>query len=265
MPKFPKPQSNRSSLYLFGVVRTDDATPEDFEGIEGITEGTSVRLLSCGTLTALVSATTDGMLHPEAIKESMKDSDWLKTHVRRHADVLAETQSIQTVIPLRFGCVMPNPSEIKKFVDAREDTLLDALTRLHNRSEFSVRVHFDNESLTDADDDLKGVPSGVADFLRQAAADVEHAPSPDGIADRIHSHLSRFAGEAMRNPVGGMEMILNATYLITMASEEDFRTEVRKLSSEFHALGIRIEVSGPWPPYHFVDIDFGDGMASEAV
>ena len=265
MPKFPKPASNRSSLYLFGVVRTDDAMAEDFEGIDGITEGTSVRLLSCGTLTALVSATTDAMLHPEAIKESMTDSAWLKTHVRRHADVLAEAQSIQTVIPLRFGCVLPNPSEIKKFVDARQDTLMDALSRLHNRSEFSVRVRFENESPAGADDDLKGVPSGVAEFLRQAAADVEHAPSPDGIADRIHSHLSRFAGEAMRSPVEGTDMILNATYLIVMASEEDFRTEVRKLSSEFHALGIRIEVSGPWPPYHFVDIDFGGGMEGEEV
>jgi len=257
MPSFPKRESTKTALYLFGVVRTEDAQAEDFEGIEGISDGTAVRLLSCGHLTALVSATSDAGFQPDAIKESMKDADWLKAHVRRHADVLAEAQAIQTVIPLRFGCVMPNPSEIKKFVDAREEVLSDALTRLHNRSEFSVRVRFDDEG--EADDDLKGVPSGVADFLRKAAADVEHAPSPDGIADRIHGHLSRFAGEAMRNAVTDTSLILNATYLITMASEEEFRTEVRKLSSEFHALGIRIEVSGPWPPYHFVDIDFGGG------
>lgn len=262
MPSFPKRESAKTALYLFGVVRTEDAQAEDFEGIEGISDGTAVRLLSCGHLTALVSATSDAGFQPEAIKESMKDADWLKAHVRRHADVLAEAQAIQTVIPLRFGCVMPNPSEIKKFVDAREEVLSDALTRLHNRSEFSVRVRFDDEGETD--DDLKGVPSGVADFLRKAAADVEHAPSPDGIADRIHGHLSRFAGEAMRNAVTDTSLILNATYLITMASEEEFRTEVRKLSSEFHALGIRIEVSGPWPPYHFVDIDFG-GSSAEAM
>lgn len=263
MPSFPKKEAKRSALYLFGVVRTEDARPEEFEGIEGITEGSFVRLLSCGTLTALVSSTPDARVQPDTIKESMSDSDWLKAHVRRHADVLAEAQTIQTVIPLRFGCVMPNPSEIKKFVDAREESLMDALTRLRNRSEFSVRVRFDDGQ--EGSDDLKGVPSGVADFLRQAAADVEHAPSPDGIADRIHSHLARFAGEAMRDAVDGTEMILNATYLITMASEDDFRMEVRKLSSEFHALGIRIEVSGPWPPYHFVNIDFGGGQEEEVA
>ena len=62
-----------------------------------------------------------------------------------------------------------------------------------------------------------------------------------------------------RSVISDDEMMLNATYLIAVASEESFREEVRKLSGEFHALGIRIEVSGPWPPYHFVDIDFGSG------
>lgn len=260
LPKFPKPSNSRSALYVFGVVRTDDASPDDFEGIEGITEDSSVRMLSCGALTALVSATSDPLFSPGAIKDSMSDSEWLKAHVRRHADVLAEAQNVQTVIPLRFGCVLPNPSEVKKFVDAREETLLDALTRLRNRSEFSVRVHFESEA--QGSDELSGVPAGVADFLRKAASDVEHAPDADGVADRIHSHLSRFAGEAMRNPVLDADLLLNATYLITMASEEDFRAEVRKLSSEFQALGIQIEVSGPWPPYHFVDVDFGGDHAS---
>lgn len=261
MPKFPKPNASRSALYVFGVVRTDDASPEDFEGIEGITADSTVRMLSCGALTALVSATSDPMFAPDAIKESMADSEWLKAHVRRHADVLAEAQNVQTVIPLRFGCVMPNPSEVKKFIDAREEGLLDALTRLRNRSEFSIRVRFESEA--HGSDDLAGVPAGVADFLRKAASDHEHAPNADGIADRIHGHLSRFAGESMRNPVMDAEMILNATYLITMASEEEFRAEVRKLSGEFSALGIQIEVSGPWPPYHFVDVDFGGDLVAE--
>ena len=260
MPKFPKHNASRSSLYVFGVVRTDDASPDDFEGIEGITDDSTVRMLSCGTLTALVSSTSDPKFSPETIKSSMSDSEWLKTHVRRHADVLSEAQNVQTVIPLRFGCVMPNPSEVKKFIDARAETLLDALTRLRNRSEFSVRVRFESEGAVS--DDLAGIPAGVAEFLREAASDMDHAPNAEGIADRIHGHLARFAGEAMRNPVLEADMILNATFLITTASEEDFREEARRLSREFQALGIQIEVSGPWPPYHFVDVDFGDDLVS---
>ena len=169
-------------------------------------------------------------------------------------------QNVQTVIPLRFGCVMPNPSEVKKFIDARAETLLDALTRLRNRSEFSVRVRFESEGAVS--DDLAGIPAGVAEFLREVASDMDHAPNAEGIADRIHGHLARFAGEAMRNPVLEADMILNATFLITTASEEDFREEVRRLSRESQALGIQIEVSGPWPPYHFVDVDFGDDLVS---
>ena len=197
----------------------------------------------------------------DAMQQSMRDADWLKDHVRRHADVLAEAQAVQTVIPMRFGCVFSNPTEVKAFVVEREERLQEALERLHNRSEFSVRVRFEGQG---ADSELEGVPAGVANFLRKAARDVEHAPRPDGIADRIHAHLSRFAGEAMRNLPLEADLMMHATYLVTVASEDDFREEIRKLSGEFHALGIRIEVSGPWPPYHFVDIDF-DGREGEAT
>jgi len=31
------------------------------------------------------------------------------------------------------------------------------------------------------------------------------------------------------------------------------------------AQGIRIEVSGPWPPYHFVDIDFDGDAGREKI
>lgn len=263
-PKFPTPGSRSLTLYVFGIVRAEQADPEALAGIEGITSESDIKLLSCGNLTALVSPVQDVRFRPDAMKQSMSDADWLKEHVRRHADVLAEAQSVQTVIPMRFGCVFSNPAEVKAFVEQREATFAEALDRLHNRSEFSVRVRFEGSA---ADSELEGVPAGVADFLRQAARDVDHSPRPDGIADRIHSHLSRFAGEAVRITPLESDLMLHATYLVTVASENEFREEVRKLSGEFHALGIQIEVSGPWPPYHFVDMDYDDlegGAAAEA-
>lgn len=261
VPKFPAPGSRSLTLYVFGIVRTELADPDAFAGIEGITPDGEIKLLSCGALTALVSPVQDPRFTPDAMQQSMREADWLKDHVRRHADVLAEAQAVQTVIPMRFGCVFSNPTEVKAFVVEREERLQEALELLHNRSELSVRVRFEGQG---ADSELEGVPAGVADFLRQAARDVEHAPRPDGIADRIHSHLSRFAGEAMRNLPLEADLMMHATYLVTVASEDDFREDIRKLSGEFHALGIRIEVSGPWPPYHFVDIDF-DGRGGEAI
>ena len=254
-PKFPTPGTRTMTLYVFGIIQTEQADPESFAGIEGITPESEIKLLSCGNLTALVSPVQDPHFKPDVMRTSMSDSSWLKDHVRRHADVLAEAQAVQTVIPMRFGCVFSNPSEVKAFVQQREEKLEEALDRLHNRSEFSVRVRFEGHG---ADAELEGVPAGVADFLKQAARDVEHAPRPDGIADRIHAHLSRFAGKAVRNTLLDAELMMHATYLVTVAGEDEFRGEIRKLSSEFHALGIRIEVSGPWPPYHFVDIDFDD-------
>lgn len=264
-PKFPKPGINTTTLYVYGVISTEAADSESFYGIEGIHADSEVKLLACGSLTALVSPIGNQKFSPKVIRESMKDTDWLKSHVRRHADVLAEAQAVQTVIPMRFGCVFSNPREIMQFIDSRKDALQEALVRLHNRSEFSVSVRIDGSSVNTVPNDLEGVPSGVADFLRAAAGEKPAAAELEATATKIHAHLARYAGESMRNPNTEAEMLLNATHLVTIASEEEFKHAVKTLSAEYDAQGIRIEVSGPWPPYHFVDIDFDGDAGREKI
>lgn len=44
-------------------------------------------------------------------------------------------------------------------------------------------------------------------------------------------------------------MVLNGTYLVDDDRTDEFRSEVEELGSQFS--GIRLETSGPWPPYSF--------------
>ena len=59
--------------------------------------------------------------------------------------------------------------------------------------------------------------------------------------------------------------ILNATYLVPISGKLQFKMQTTKIATEFEAFGIQIEVSGPWPPYHFIDIDLNGNVAMEGI
>ena len=42
-----------------------------------------------------------------------------------------------------------------------------------------------------------------------------------------------------------------------VVGEKNFRSSITDIAKQLLSEGIRIEVSGPWPPYHFVDVDLG--------
>lgn len=47
------------------------------------------------------------------------------------------------------------------------------------------------------------------------------------------------------------EMILNSFYLIEELKLNQFQKKVEELKEKHNSRGIIIEMTGPWPPYHF--------------
>ena len=47
------------------------------------------------------------------------------------------------------------------------------------------------------------------------------------------------------------QMILNSFYLIEETKLNDFQKKVEELKEKYNGKGIVIEMSGPWPSYHF--------------
>jgi aminopeptidase C len=48
------------------------------------------------------------------------------------------------------------------------------------------------------------------------------------------------------------EMILNGFYLIEESRLNEFRGKADEFREKFNQHGIKIEMSGPWPSYHFI-------------
>jgi hypothetical protein len=52
-------------------------------------------------------------------------------------------------------------------------------------------------------------------------------------------------------------MILNGAYLVETKRTEGLRRLLSELEDRHRALGARLELTGPWPPYNFVSREAG--------
>ncbi len=279
-PKFADVQKSISepTFYMYGIVSTNQVADSMFAGIEGLQERSVVYSLPCGNLTAIVSKLTDPAFSPYMIRKSMRDNNWLKDQVRHHAGVLSEAKGLMTIIPLRFGTVFNSENGIRRFVELQRSKMMETLSRLQDKSEFGICVLCDADRLRASgfgkDDafetSLHELSPEVADFIRAQSNPQQSFAGGSSLdsamanmARRIHAPLNEMASEAVSKdmPIGystsGSNVILNATYLVPVVGEKNFRARVTTLAQEMRDSGITIEVSGPWPPYHFVDVDMG--------
>jgi hypothetical protein len=239
--------ANVLTYYLYGIVSTESAQKAAFAGIEGLQAGSKVECLKCGSLTAIISEFSDPAYSPYFIRNSMRDNEWLKGQVRHHAGVLSEANGLMTIVPLRFGTVFSSENGIQRFVEGQRGKLTQTLNRLQDKSEFGIRVISDSsESSSNSSD------PGLSE-----------SNWTKNVCDLIHGTLSKLASEAVENTLVPQiysetsRVILNATYLVPVVGEKNFRSSITDIAKQLLSEGIRIEVSGPWPPYHFVDVDLG--------
>ena len=50
-------------------------------------------------------------------------------------------------------------------------------------------------------------------------------------------------------------MLLNGAYLVRVEREKAFADVMNALQSSYGNDGVRFELTGPWPPYNFVDVE----------
>jgi len=151
----------------------------------------------------------------------------------------------RTVVPFRFGCVC-EPSRIPGLLAERADEYHALLDRLEGRAEMGLRAFWR------APLPAEPPPSEALRYLAAARRRyAELTAQEEYWADWICSSLP--VGSAFQRreagPVPGGRLV-SLHFLLARAEEEDFRERVRTLAP---AAGAALLVTGPWPPYHFVD------------
>jgi Gas vesicle synthesis protein GvpL/GvpF len=257
-------------LWAYCVLRAGDRHPSDLAGVD---PAAAVHAEDGGGLVALVSLVPKAEFGSDALRRNLNDLEWLERVARAHEAVLEETLELSTLVPLRMCTLYESGESVRRMLERERDDLVDALDALDGRSEWAVKVLADRDKLREAArarSDSAGVRQrqlaehgkGGAYMLRRrferelrAAA---HSLAAE-IAGQVHARLQDWAIDAITSRPQNRElsghqgdMLLNGAYLVERERVGELQELVRELEDDHSELGIRIELSGPWPPYNFV-------------
>lgn len=242
--------------YVFGIV-------------EGAARVDGIELVRHGDLAAVVSRVDLAEFGGEALRERLNDRAWLEDTALRHADVLQRVAASDPVVPLRFGTIYDERSDVVGLLETRGDDFRAALEHVRDRVELGVKVWIDRgrfeHSLADGapENEMSGGRAYMLRKQNEQRAAAESAERLAQLAQGLHAQLSALAVDAVANRPQPREltgrdetMLLNAAYLVPRG---DTRLEagVAGLQAAYAELGVEFEVTGPWPPHNFVDR--GDG------
>ncbi len=151
-----------------------------------------------------------------------------------HHEVVETLFTGRSLLPAPPGVTFRAPQSLQRWMELHYVALSDALAYVDDRA--GARSHVVRAPGTrSGTDGTTGVAAAAADCIRmlrrQAVA---------GLPLRIE-HRD--------------DVVLSSAFLVERELWNDFAAAVRRVASDH--TGFRIELTGPWPPYDFVRIEFG--------
>ncbi|NGN66112.1 GvpL/GvpF family gas vesicle protein [Streptomyces sp. A7024] len=244
--------------YVYAVTRADTPPPKDVPGIVG----GEVRAVSDGALAAVVSQVPEEDFEGAALHAHLEDFRWLEATARAHQGVVDAAFAAGCALPLRLATVYRDEEGVRRMLHTSAAEFTRALDRLDGRLEWGVKVYLDEEEEAAARKDTTAAePADGRSYLRARLAQRQTRDDAKtrsrAFSERLHETL-RHRSEAQRvlRPqdqqlaAGPGRNVFNAAYLVP-ADDKAFDAELRGLADS--APGLRVEITGPWPPYSFAD------------
>jgi Gas vesicle synthesis protein GvpL/GvpF len=266
--------SDADGTWVYAVVSPDDAgalAAIQPDGIRGVV-GEPVRTLNGAMATAIVGTVDLNQFGEEPLRQRLADLAWLETAARAHHQVIAAAAESGPTLPWRFATVYQGDERVTELLEQRGPQFAATLRRLAGRSEWGVKGYLvDQPSPPVAPPPAAGSP-GTAYLMQRRTlllGQEDHQRRVQRDADEIYAALSRLADSALLYAAQDQRlsnrsemMVLNAACLIPRAHAEGFEAAVTDLADRYP--GVRLEVTGPWPPYSFVEPDRPAGAREAA-
>ncbi|MEU0440377.1 GvpL/GvpF family gas vesicle protein [Streptomyces sp. NPDC006186] len=204
----------------------------------------------------------------EPLRAHLEDLDWLTATARAHQGVVDALTVVTTPLPLRLGTVFHDDSGVRTMIEARERVFLRTLDRLEGRVEWGVKVYAEDspDPGTPAEGEKSAHPASGRDYLRRrstrARAHETRWQQAEEYAGRLHAALCAHAEDSrLHNPQNAAlsgasgRNVLNAAYLVPRSRSEEFVELVDRTKDESgdDVPGMRVELTGPWAAYSFVE------------
>ena len=264
--------SEGTGLWAYAISESDRVAgaggAPDLSWLTGVGDA-EVRTVTCSGLTVLAGDVSLDEFGAAALPEHLADLEWLDEVAQLHHYVVEAAARLFPLLPVRLATVYSDDAALCAALAGHHDQLLDVLRRVGGRVEWGVQAYAVAEQGEAAADQVEAAaapaeqePGSELAYLRrrrdQLAAGREARTVAVRGARAVHAGLAGKAAAAMVRPPQSAQlsrarrpMVLNAAYLLDVSDGTAFTAAVAAEATAHPEL--RIELTGPWPPYSFAD------------
>jgi hypothetical protein len=217
--------------------------PIPMEAVAGIA-GNQVFLYPASDLAVIVSEhSTEDNLNDRAAVE--------------HARVIADCFKSSTVLPFRFGTVFSDDESLRRSVRSNQRQFLTNIDRLRGKAEMHLKVLLDDccREHLHAYGLHTHTNSGtgkeyLAQLRENATRQRERQTKARAVSVQMHRMFAPLAEEVSCRRTDSGKMLLDIAHLIDNKGVERYQNKYSSASQMMK--DCQMQLSGPWPPYHFV-------------
>ena len=169
-----------------------------------------------------------------------------------HARVISECFQKSTVLPFRFGTVFQDDESLRKSIRSNQRQFACNLERLQGKTEMHLKV-----VVEDCCRDLGVTPCSetvgrayLSNLRETASRQRERQTRARAVSFQLHRMFAPLDEEVTCRVLENGKMLLDIAHLIDRKCVERYQNKYASTVPMMKEC--QLQLSGPWPPYHFV-------------
>src|SRR5208337_2958928 len=170
-----------------------------------------------------------------------------------HARVIADCFQHSTVLPFRFGTVFHNDESLRKSIRSNQRQFLGNIDKLRGKTEMHLKIFVDDCCGREIEKSLAADIVGreyLSNLRENASRARERQTRARAVSFQMHRLFLPLDEEVSCRLMENGKMLLDIAHLIDRKCVERYHNKFTSTSAIMREC--QMQLSGPWPPYHFV-------------
>ena len=170
-----------------------------------------------------------------------------------HARVIADCFQHSTVLPFRFGTVFNNDESLRKSIRSNQRQFLSNIDKLRGKTEMHLKIFVDDCCRHQMDRRVATETVGreyLSSLRENASRQRERQTRARAVSFQLHRLFLPLDEEVSCRLTENGKLVLDIAHLIDHKYVERYQNKFSTTSVMMN--GCLMQLSGPWPPYHFV-------------
>ncbi len=236
---------------------------------QGVDPRFPVEIVPCNQTSGVASRVGLDQFDIRKLERDNTDVNWLSQVAIRHNQVISDAASYQPLLPLRLGALFHSRLSLIAKMEQWESVVIDFLDSIGDGQEWAAKIYVDprhvEEDFAAANCISSLQTTDVGTGTRYLTQIQNQHRKSRSLKDRFQKEVAKIESSLMNqadryfrsrplpaNLTGRPEkMLWNAAFLLSRSVSNRWLALVEKMRSAATSSGLLLEVSGPWPPYHF--------------